>query len=132
VKKFKPTKQQITRVENWVVKWHELLNLQEWECQKIKFCPEQEQNNPSWDVAISSDYVYLNFSIDIYPSLFKCSITGQEKLILHELCHTFSRHLMKLAYDGQSGILINSSHIIDVTETLTQKISRVIWKVHNS
>ena len=87
------------------------------------------------DIAtISDDPVYLYATVRLYPKLFneykKGNILYIKKVLLHELCHTFTD---KLSYYFEcltvEGEYITPKQFSDEIETATQKITNILSNI---
>lgn len=93
------------------------------EVQEQQFC-ERTNGVATAEVTYQDDYDTL--WITIFPEFWEHSPASQRKIILHELCHTITHHLVRIARDLHAGKLVTPNEIEFANERTTSAIEHIV------
>lgn len=69
---------------------------------------------------------YMIICVRIYPCFWKHSLEKQRKILLHELCHTFTVHPYQAALKLLDGQLVTKEQLNDITERETTEFENIL------
>lgn len=86
-------------------------------------------DNYQFNASIIFEERYQRVSVTIYPNFFKHCLSDQRKMLLHELCHSFTIAGKKLLHDFLDGKFVTPQEIHSTNEKMTSQIENVLDKL---
>lgn len=116
------------KVKGYINKWAHILFLNNWTISLAYLTQDEPDKGTLADIEAQPEY--FSASIRIFPCFWKLDAEGQERTIVHELCHAVISPVSGAYEDMMDGNHVSQTSFGKLNEGTTQHIANIVLSLH--